>query len=235
MDAQSPVPEVQDVSAQRPGNGLITQIISGAGLGLLLGVIAGLSVSPVVQVILGALVTVVTGFLGLQSAPAQGTAGSALGNLKTNEVRIGSFAFACVVGILCGLFIRSNSPFTSITHNVKKWTDAGYSDTEARQYVAFQTLGFKPSGSEVVSGDIQKANGGGLFADKEKFSLCEKLDPKTLNSDPQRSLAVLNQFSSLYHDKLTPLAAEIQKLPSADQEKLLEANWGVICELEKSK
>jgi len=236
MDAPSPGSEAQNVSPKQRGSGLATQILSGVGLGLLLGMIAGLSVSPVVQVILGALVTVVTGFLGLQAAPADGAASGVLGNLKINEVRIGSFAFACVAGILCGLFIRSNAPFTSITHDVKKWTDAGYSEPEARQNVAFQLLGFKPADKEIVAGDLQKASASGLFAAHgDKFSLCDTLNPKTLNNDPQQSLAMLNQYSSVYDGKLAPLAAEIQKLSPRDQEKLLEANWGVICELEKGK
>jgi hypothetical protein len=223
--APAPVPD----PVAPPPAGAAAQVFAGCGLGLLLGIIAGLSVSPVVQTILGALVAIVTGFLGWQTAApkpaADGVPSPAARNLQ--EWRIGSFGLACVAGILLGLYVRTSEPFTSIAARVHKWTDAGYSGAEAREYVAFQHLGIQPKDKTVVAGDMQKAQRVNLFANEQKSSVCAQV-----NQDLDAA-GRLNVFEQQHRDALTRLAREIRQAPAASQEGLAKAAAGAICEMEE--
>jgi hypothetical protein len=62
-------------------------------------------------------------------------------------LRIASFGFACPLAVLLGLGIRSHSWLApSIDDQIKEWTHAGYSQEQARNFVAFRQLGLVPQG-----------------------------------------------------------------------------------------
>ena len=164
MDADTtpvtPAADPTSATPTPPPASAVTSIFSGLGLGLVLGIIAGLSVSPVIQTILGTLVTVAAGFLTLQANSATSSPAAT----RTNELRIGSFGFACVLGIVLGLFARSHDLFgVPIQQQLARWTSAGYTPAQAQQYVAFERLGIKPAGQEIVTGDLQKSQSSNLF------------------------------------------------------------------------
>lgn len=226
---------------QTNGNDNLINIFSGLGMGLLVGTIVGLSVSPVVSIILGALTSLLAAFLGLQN-DGSATAEGLMSKLKINGVRIGSFGFACVAGILFGLFMRSSNPFAdSIDAQVAKWTKAGYSATEARQYVAWQKLGIQPKDTQVQIGDVQKAQSGSLFGTLADLDLCNKISSERLGNDPAEILRV---YRSLYnagiedekntlYQKFGALADKIERLPAEQQIETLKAVEEILCELQR--
>ena len=105
---------------------------SGAGIGLLIGILMGLAVSPTVGVIIGALSSALAVLLGLNDkhfSPAK-------------AIRIGSFGFACVLGALLGIFIRVNKLLApDITAQFEAYKKIGYSDEQARDFIAYERFG----------------------------------------------------------------------------------------------
>jgi len=218
-------------------------VFSGLGMGLLVGIIVGLSVSPVVSIILGALASLLAAFLGLQeSGGAAATEEGLMSKLKVNGLRIGSFGFACVAGILLGLFFRSQEVFSdSIQEEVAKWTAAGYDSTKARQFVAWKKLGIQPKDTQVQITEVQKAQSSSLFGTLADLDLCNKISLERLGNDASE---VLRVYRSLYkpeiqddkntlYQKLGALADKIERLPAEQQIETLKAVEEILCELQK--
>lgn len=231
--------KVETQTSRSSGNAI--NIFSGLGMGLLVGTIVGLSVSPVVSIILGSLTSLLAAFLGLQGE-GSATEESLLSKLRLNGVRIGSFAFACVAGILFGLFLRASNLFSEpIEVEVAKWTKAGYSATEARQFVAWKKLGIQPKDAQVQITDVQKAQSGSLFGTLADLDLCNKISSERLGNDPAEILRV---YRSLYnagiddekntlYQKFGALADKIERLPAEQQIETLKAVEEILCELQR--
>lgn len=119
--------------------GVVAQIFSGIGLGALVGLLVALSTAHVVGSVIAALTALLAGFFGLSKIELD------------QGWRIGSFGFACVVGIIAGLMIRNGGDLLPTAESqIAEWTAAGYSAEQARELVALQRLGVKPSDVELV-------------------------------------------------------------------------------------
>lgn len=147
-----------------PGNGrkgvIGANAIAGGSLGLLLGVLIGMSATPVVANVIGALTTAGLAFVGLRSGgkhTGNGEAGSAGAPATGIIPRLSGFAILCLAGVFLGLFVRTHDVLgLSISDQIKKWTDAKYSDDDARRIVVFEqtglTMGDWKSGSRPSPG-----------------------------------------------------------------------------------
>ena len=212
--------------SKRAGSGSFTHVFSGLGLGLLLGVIAGLSVSPVVQTILGALVTLITGFLAFQGTRGEADESDFLDRVNTNELRLGSFAFGAIAGILLGLVIRTHDLFgLPLDQEVQRWTQAGYSREEAQKYVAFQKLGVKPQGMEIVDAEIQKGTHSALMAEDSKIDLCSQLNPRHF-ADARANIAAFEQQPD---EHVSELGSELEKETVTEQKSAVRWAWEGLC------
>ena len=140
--------------------GVFAQIFSGAGLGALVGLLVALSTAHVVGSVIAALVAVLAGFFGLSKIELD------------RGWRIGSFGVACVVGIIAGLMIRNGGDLLpTVESQIEEWTAAGYPAEQARELVALQRLGVKPSNVELV----QQPTVNALFNANDK-ALCGRLE-----------------------------------------------------------
>ena len=114
------------------------QIFAGVGLGLLVGVLVGLSFSPVVSVVVGALATGMTALLGFGLPAKNGEPAHAVGSVG----RLGSFGIACAAAVLLSLFVRTHNWMSpKIADQVAEVRKAGYSEEEARSWVAYKNFG----------------------------------------------------------------------------------------------
>jgi len=134
------IPVVTDDSTPGPPLtpwNIITALFNGAGVGLLLGVLLGLAISPVVSGIIGTLSGLLAVLLGINEkyiSPLKG-------------VRIGAFGFFCVAGIFTGMYIRTNNGLLpSRTKMMEEYTKVGYTQQEARDFIAFREFGLAPAG-----------------------------------------------------------------------------------------
>ena len=161
-------------------------LYSGAGIGLLIGVLMGLAVSPTVGIIIGALASSLAILLGLNDKH--------FSNAKA--VRIGSFGFACVLGALIGIFIRTNSLLApDLKSQYDKYIDVGFEHEEALDFIAYERFGILnkdwkiySSANDSVSNDGGKDNGpsageivhrrsfAGLYSAEIDETDCENLD-----------------------------------------------------------
>ena len=85
---------------------ILSVLFASLGLGLLIGLIMGLSISPTTKIVMGVLAAGLGAFLGFDQRAFKASSGDdappARGDLL-RELRVGSFAFAVVAGILVGM------------------------------------------------------------------------------------------------------------------------------------
>jgi hypothetical protein len=116
---------------------LISGFFNGMGIGLLLGLLLGLAVSPVVSGIIGTLSSLLVVLLGLNE--------NYLNPVKS--IRIGSFGIFCVIGILSGKYLVNNNSFApSLEKFYNEYREIGFSDSVARDLVAYQKFRLIPEG-----------------------------------------------------------------------------------------
>jgi hypothetical protein len=116
---QAPVKKITWVKA-------LTAILNGLGVGLLLGVMMSLSLSPVVSGVIAALTGLLAVLLGLNE--------KYIDPLKS--IRIGAFGLFAVAGILLGLYLRANDPFTPSLLDMKnEYIELGYEEDEALAFI----------------------------------------------------------------------------------------------------
>ncbi|WP_162342912.1 hypothetical protein [Cyclobacterium salsum] len=125
-----PKPSFQELlpDAAHSGSKLqaFTAVFNGLGIGLFLGLLMGLSVSPVVSGVVGTITSLLAILIGLNEKFLD----------PVKSLRIGSFGLFSAIGILIGLYIRSNDPFApSLSDKMDEYLDIGYSPEEARLLV----------------------------------------------------------------------------------------------------
>jgi hypothetical protein len=232
---------MNDVAPARVG--LLAQAFPSLGIGLLVGMLVGLSVSPVVAGVLTTLGGLLAAMLGLQADGSDG-GNAGLMRLRVNGVRIGSFGFACVAGVLVGLFIRNQDVFAMpIKQQIAVWRDAGYSEQEAQQFVAFQKFGFKPEGREIVQSDLQKAQSSALYNALSEVDLCEKISMGQYNNDTAEVVKAYRRLDvGDAEDRRTPLYAQLgrlgerlERLPPGEQREILASMEAILCEIQRLK
>jgi len=265
-------------------------VLSGIGMGLLLGLIMGLSVSEVVRAIMATLTAALGAFLGFDRRSFSGMDNEEYKKDKNEtlltSLRAGWFGIAVVVGILFGMWIRTNEVFTiPIEKSVKQWTDAGYDTATALKYVAYQRLGINPTTGEAGEiGEMQRAHQSNLFSAEDIASLCGAIDPDNWNNDWQKAkeemqaidVAPLTNLIAVVENNIDEgdrfeffggirfmvctmqrqktaickfgtdlekwrdfsvtnrIAAEVEKLPAANQKKVMGALSNLACDLENN-
>lgn len=102
-------------------------IFNGLGIGLLLGLLWSLSLNPVISGVIATLSSLLAVLIGLNE--------KYLDSLKS--LRIGAFGLFAVVGILLGLYIRGNDPFSpSLLDRKNEYISAGFDEKEAKMLIA---------------------------------------------------------------------------------------------------
>ena len=115
---------------------ILTAFFNGLGVGLLLGLLLGLAISPVVSAIIGTLSSLLLVLLGLNENYMN----------AAKSIRVGSFGLFCVIGILTGIYIRSNNALApSLSSLYKQYKAIGFSDKEAHDFIAYQEFDITPS------------------------------------------------------------------------------------------
>lgn len=166
-------------------------------MGLLLGMIMGLSISPTTKIVMGVLAAGLGTFLGFDKSAFKGedTNDSQAGRKNfLRELRVGSFGFAVVAGIIFGLTIRTNEMFSpTIAESVAKWTEAGYSPAEARQFVALERLRIDPKTGEVREiTDADKTRISALFSAEKKITLSELIEAESWAANMDGAISKAN-------------------------------------------
>lgn len=182
---------------------LFSQIFAGMGIGVLMGLIIGLSASPVVKTILGSLSGLLAVFLGLQdNIFGKSSNAEASSPIVLASFRAGSFGLFCALSILYGLHLRTHDTIgLSVTDQVKKWTDAGYDTTLARELALFekidmtskQLLNLQLQKSDTAAGAENAPRKGGLastvlFSAENLTKLASLINPDTYDRSASNTL-----------------------------------------------
>jgi len=115
---------------------IFSAFFNGLGVGLLLGLLLGLAISPVVSAIIGTMSSLLLVLLGLNENYMN----------AAKSIRVGSFGVFCVIGILTGIYIRSNNALApSLSELYTEYKKIGFSEKEARDFIAYQEFDLTPS------------------------------------------------------------------------------------------
>jgi len=210
-------------------------ILSGIGMGLLLGIIMGLSVSETVQTIFGILTTALGAFLGFERRSYTGMESAEYQKEQHNTLftalRVGWFGIAVVVGILSGLWMRTQEVFKfTIAESVQQWTDAGYDSAYARKLVTYQRLAIDPNTGELGEvTEVQKAGMGILFNAADRATLCGTIDPDNWDNNWQTAKDAMLEIDKAPLSKLVE-AIEIN-VPEDQRFDFLKALRILVCEM----
>ncbi len=226
--------------APAPRNAVLTDLLSGAGLGLLLGLIVGLAVSPVVGIVVGALVSLLAVFLGLDGRADPNP--SVLAKVQINGVRIGAFGLAAVAGVLLGQYVRINNPMAEAPERqLARWR-AAFPDNPAlaAQMMIKERTGITPGALSfdrntppmavtATSGPtpIQP----GLFGGEAGQDLCGDLAPDRFGNDVPKILAAFAVEGGAY----AAAARKIGEQPQVHQLSSLSAAHALLCELQAAQ
>jgi hypothetical protein len=193
------------------------EIVAGSGLGLLTGFLLGLSQSGVVGAVVAALAGALAAFLGLSQQDAT----------KSGErsVRTAAFGFACVIGVIGGLFTRAHDlAGPSIGSQVRQFTEARYPEDEARALVSFKLFGLVPAGRTVVEPPRTNAISSVLFA-SHSATECTNLQSNRFASSALRLQAAQSAGGAW-----KSLADAIANLPPDQSAAAFEAGYRLACD-----
>ena len=212
-------------------SGLAGELFAGVGLGTLLGLLVGLAVSSVVATIVGALGTLLAAFFGLHAgsgprpAPSTGDQAAAAGPETARALRAGGFGFACAVAVVLGVLIRTHGLLSvPVAEQIAALKGAGYSETEARQLVAYREFGLVPSGWSAASGALTtRMAKGGLFASGAQDKCAQ------LERDRYASLEEELKGYRLAGEAWSALADAVDRAPAPLKRSLLDAAWNLAC------
>ena len=139
-----------------------------------------------------------------------------LPNVVLQDLRVGTFAFAVVIGIFLGMIVRTNELFApTISERISQWTKAGYTKEYAKKLVLLQKFGIDPNSNEMQPlGDIQKSASTSLFSTYNVQNLDEKFDPDKWNNSIEIALSGIWELK-IY--ELSHLAELITKNISKNQ------------------
>lgn len=200
---------------------IISSIYSGAGIGLLLGLIMGISIEPVVKTVIVVLTGMLGALLGLENKIDKKEPNDV--NTTGTNLKLGSFGFAVVAGILFGISVRTYEFFSpTIVERVQAWEDAGYDSISARKYVLYRRLGIDPKTGEatIKSGTFQRQGQTVLFNAIEAKQLSTALDTTNFGGDINLAIGDLKSFENPALDDLLTSAKEI--LPTEDHMLFLQ-------------
>lgn len=203
-------------------------------MGLLVGIIVGISVSPTVKIVLSALAALLAAFLGVQdSKKAKDGEDADYSKSILSGLRAGSFGLTCVVGIMLGIFLRTNGVLgESIQDQIAEWEKAGFKPDKARDLVVYKNLAIKPKDWVIAEmSEVQRQALATSFSD-ESEGVCDNIKLSTNKNDIEYTLLAYESSG----DNLKQLAEIIRSIDDTDkQRKLLLSIEEVICNLEVKK
>jgi hypothetical protein len=203
-------------------------IFAGAASGLLLGVLVGLAVSPVVGSLVGGLVTLLGLFLGFKDdAPTDDATVSSLSALSADARRlaVGSFALACVVGVILGLALRARDVLAlSPEAQIKRWKDAGYADDDARAIVVLKSTGIVPRGYRIQGRPMVDGTAQPVILSSEAVH-CHRVNPSD-HADARNLGSAFTRAGGRWSD--LAIAADSVRDERA-RFSVLRAAWALLC------
>ena len=108
------------------------EAISALFLGLFIGLIIGLSISSIIGIVIAGMISLLASFFGLKEGTANG---------KTKTEIISLFSAFAIIGVICGIYLRTHGSLSlSLKEKKEKWVAAGFSEEQAKTIVLFEEL-----------------------------------------------------------------------------------------------
>jgi hypothetical protein len=193
--------------------------LAGIGIGMLLGIAVGLSSSPVIGVVVGAMGTGLLALLGLKDNTAIPNPAQAL--------RLVGFGFACTVGLLVGLLLRTSDVLSpKLISQQEQWKSIGFSEDEAKKVVLYQRVGLLLPPLVTPPGNLQLAgkSSTSLFAGNSQMDVCSATNSSSFASTDEH-LNALDQAGG----RLREFANTLRGLKPDEQKRILASINHLAC------
>lgn len=182
---------------------LFSAIFSGMGLGLLVGALMGLSNSPVVATVVSSLVALLAAYFGLlpKNKEAQTEGQKTPTNSHMNDIKIGSFSFFVIIGMVGGLFMRTHDTLSvSPKDQFLELKNVGYTDEVALKIIAKNTYNYTSQDSNYRNQSLEKMadmSSKTLLFDTETQEICRSLAKTRFSNTNYRLDAFKNRGPAL--------------------------------------
>ncbi|WP_414828976.1 hypothetical protein [Alteromonas sp. H39] len=192
----------------------VEDFIAGASVGALTGLLIGLSTASVVGTAISAIAAILAAVLGLTKAKPE--------HFEQQRSRIMGFGIFATLALLGGLLLRVQDILApSISDQINEWKRAGYTEDVARAYAAFERLGIKPDGADIIS----KPGPLTVLSSSTSSTHCNNLKPGNRTAAQWVSAARAE-------DAPWPDIADIVESSRAEsQADIVNAIWRVLCEV----
>lgn len=199
------------------------EALAGAGIGILVGLLVGLSTAEVVGGVIAALTALLAAFFGLRESSGES---SGIGAGDARAWRLAGFGMAGSLALVLGLWMRANDALgQDPAVLVEDFVGAGFDSTTARSLVAYELLGVRPEGMELVRENLAAGRRGVLFAG-DAASECSNLRESRYR-DPGAWAAAARTSAD---PGWSALGAAVSGAGSAVQEEVMRAAWAMVCE-----
>ncbi|WP_027132923.1 hypothetical protein [Geminicoccus roseus] len=198
----------------------LLDMAAGAALGVFVGCLAGLSASPVVGSVLTALLALLGAYFGLAGGrrPAE-----AAPQAHPRSIRMIAFSMGAVLATLGGLYLRTGDRLSpSLKERQAAWRELAFSEREAAQLVALETVGLNLFQDATVAAVPNPARQSSLFGDR--LEACTSLPPRRF-ADEQAWVAALSASSAAWRQ----VAQALAPLDPARQAAAMQAVWRLQC------
>lgn len=197
-----------------------TRGIAGLGVGLLIGLMLGLSASPVVATVMTALTGLLGGFIGVRSSSDNQTTS------PCDMVFAITFAFAAILGIFTGLYMRNHNLLSpTLAQQKQQWIEIGFEEDQALALVVRQRLGTSStkSANSTTASSLSGITSTYLFAGNA--SNCGKLKPASFSDNDELTRAWRSEG-----DRWEQIANNVEKnIPSDQQRVAYQILWRLRC------
>lgn len=209
---------------------------SGAGIGLIVGLLLALSVSSVVGPVVTSIAALLAAYFGLTSIDTTNNIPTDQAEkngyrLRISNQRIGSFGFACVIGILIGIFLRTHNLLgISVSDKYENWVKIGVEPVVARSLTIYEETGIIDDKIKLQSIASPQAKPESNLREQTILFRAEEEDCDRLLPSRYGSTMDIIKVWQESRGKWEELANTVQeKYPESQQRKILDAYWQLIC------
>jgi hypothetical protein len=193
-------------------------MIAGLAMGLTVGLLLGLSASPVASSVMASLLAVAVTFFGFEGK---------LGKMQAavSSARVMTFCIGLLLATPAAIWLRTNHMLSpGIATMTADWRKAGYSEEQARAFVAYERLGL------LIDGQIKREDRPvATTADSVLFSAATKVECSSLDRERFGSADARLKAMQDFGGQWAALVEAARRQKARPSDNLADQLWAQRC------